>query len=112
MSSNSPNNSYSTTNSLIITLPRDPARILVKKERLTLDGIKQFYIPVNKTENKFQTLCELFSNLGSPHHLQLTHLEIAQCIIYCNKKEDVENLAAAMVKEEFVVSFMHEAMKQ
>ena len=27
---------------------RDPIRILVKKEELTLEGIKQFYVDVNK----------------------------------------------------------------
>jgi len=42
---------------------RDPARILVKKEDLTLDGIKQFFCPVNKAEWKFETLIELFANL-------------------------------------------------
>jgi translation initiation factor 4A len=43
---------------------RDPARILVKKEKLTLEGIKQFFLPIEKAELKFDTLCELFANLG------------------------------------------------
>ena len=30
---------------------RDPVRILVKKEELTLEGIKQFYVMVNKEVN-------------------------------------------------------------
>jgi superfamily II DNA/RNA helicase len=45
---------------------RDPARILVKKENLTLEGIKQFYLPIQKAELKFEILQELFSNLGNP----------------------------------------------
>ncbi len=44
---------------------RDPARILVKKEKLTLEGIKQFFLPIEKAELKFDTLCELFANLGN-----------------------------------------------
>jgi len=42
---------------------RDPATILVKNEDLTLDGIKQFYIPIDKEEWKFETLIELYNNL-------------------------------------------------
>jgi len=43
---------------------RDPATILVKKEELTLDGIKQFYIALDKEEWKIDTLIELFKNIG------------------------------------------------
>lgn len=42
---------------------RDPIMILVKKDKLTLEGIKQFYLPIEKMEWKFDTLVELFSNL-------------------------------------------------
>ncbi|KAB0360118.1 hypothetical protein FD754_004274 [Muntiacus muntjak] len=38
---------------------RDPIRILVKKEKLTLEGIKQFYINVEREEWKLDTLCDL-----------------------------------------------------
>lgn len=31
---------------------RDPIRILVKKEELTLEGIRQFYVNVEKEVNK------------------------------------------------------------
>ena len=39
---------------------RDPAIILVKNEELTLDGIKQYYIAIEKEEWKFDTLLELY----------------------------------------------------
>jgi len=42
---------------------RDPARILVKNEELTLDGIKQFFIAIEKEEWKFDTLKELYNNI-------------------------------------------------
>jgi len=54
---------------------RNPAKILVKNEELTLDGIKQFYVPIDKEQFKFETLIELYKSL-----------EIQQCIIYCNTK--------------------------
>ena len=38
---------------------RDPVRILVKKDELTLQGIKQFYIAIDKEEWKLGTLCDL-----------------------------------------------------
>eukprot|EP01084_Bolivina_argentea_P203069 346866_1 len=52
---------------------RDPVRILVKNDELTLDGIKQFYISVEKEEWKLETLCDLYGTLT-----------ITQAIIYCN----------------------------
>jgi len=39
------------------------AKILVKKEALTLEGIKQFYVAIEKEEDKYQTLVELYKNL-------------------------------------------------
>jgi translation initiation factor 4A len=42
---------------------RDPVRILVKKDELTLEGIKQFYIAIEKEEWKLDTLCDLYSQL-------------------------------------------------
>lgn len=42
---------------------RNPAIILVKNEELTLDGIKQFYIAIDKEEWKFDTLVELYNNI-------------------------------------------------
>ena len=37
----------------------DPIRILVKRDELTLEGIKQFFVAVEKEEWKFDTLCDL-----------------------------------------------------
>lgn len=36
---------------------RDPIRILVKKEELTLEGIKQFYVQVEKEVRKGGVCC-------------------------------------------------------
>jgi translation initiation factor 4A len=41
---------------------REPVRILVKEE-LTLEGIRQFYIQVDKEEWKLDTLCDLYETL-------------------------------------------------
>ena len=42
---------------------REPAIILVKREELTLDGIKQFFVGVDKEEWKLDTLCDLYETL-------------------------------------------------
>lgn len=42
---------------------RNPIRILVKRDELTLDGIKQFYIAVDREDWKLETLCDLYETL-------------------------------------------------
>ena len=42
---------------------RDPIRILVKRDELTLEGIKQFYITIEKEEWKLETLVDLYATL-------------------------------------------------
>ena len=60
---------------------RNPAKILVQKEDLTLEGIRQYYIAVEKHEWKMDVLLNLYSNL-----------DIQQAIIYCNTKRRVDEL--------------------
>jgi len=80
---------------------RDPIRILVKKDELTLEGIKQFYIAVEKEEWKLDTLCDLYETLT-----------ITQAIIYCNTRRKVDWLQEQMQERDFTVSCMHGDMDQ
>jgi len=80
---------------------RDPAKILVKNDELTLEGIKQYYIAIEKEEWKLDVLLDLYSNL-----------DINQALIYCNTKKRVNELADAMKEKEFTVSAMHGEMDQ
>ena len=79
----------------------EPTTILVKKEELTLEGIKQFYIPVEKEEWKLDTLCDLYDTL-----------KITQAIIYCNTRRKVDWLTENMTKRDFTVSATHGDMEQ
>jgi len=79
----------------------NPARILVKNQDLTLEGIKQFYISCSNDDIKFQNLIEIFS-----------HLDVTQCIIYCNKIEKAQFIQQEMQKLKFVVGCMHSKMEQ
>ena len=42
---------------------REPKKIFVKNENLTLDGIKQYYIAVQNPNWKIDVLLDLYSNL-------------------------------------------------
>jgi translation initiation factor 4A len=80
---------------------RDAVRILVKKDELTLEGICQFYVAIEKEEWKLDTLCDLYETLT-----------ITQAIIYCNTRRKVDFLADQMTKRDFTVSTMHAELDQ
>ena len=44
-------------------IAEDTVKILVKRSKICLEGIKQFYIDVQKEENNFATLCDLYNSL-------------------------------------------------
>jgi ATP-dependent RNA helicase len=79
----------------------DPVRILVKRDELTLEGIKQFFVAVEKEEWKFDTLCDLYDTLT-----------ITQSVIFCNTKSKVDWLAKKMRENHFTVCSMHGDMDQ
>jgi translation initiation factor 4A len=79
----------------------DPIRILVKKEELTLEGIKQFYIAVEKEEWKLETLCDLYETLT-----------ITQAVIFCNTRRKVDWLTKEMNSRDFTVSALHGDQEQ
>src|SRR4029434_1660266 len=47
-------------------------------DELTLEGIKQFFVAVEREERKFDTLCDLYDTLT-----------ITQAVILCNTKKKV-----------------------
>ncbi|MFH4979890.1 hypothetical protein AB6A40_006599 [Gnathostoma spinigerum] len=79
----------------------DPIRILVKRDELTLEGIKQFFVAVDREEWKFDTLCDLYDTLT-----------ITQAIIFCNTRRKVDWLAEKLREANFTVSSMHGEMEQ
>lgn len=55
-----------------------PVRILVKRDELTLEGIKQFYVDVGEEDHKIAVLCDLFETLA-----------ITQSVIFANTRRKV-----------------------
>jgi translation initiation factor 4A len=84
---------------LISKIMRDPVRINVKREMLTLEGIKQYYVAIDDDIHKYMTLKNLFS-----------FLSVSQCIIYCNSVKRVSELYDAMKEDDFPVCCIHSNM--
>lgn len=74
----------------------EPIRILVKRDELTLEGIKQFYINVDREEWKLDTLCDLYDTLN-----------ITQAVIFCNTRRKVDYLTDKMRARDHTVSSTH-----
>jgi ATP-dependent RNA helicase len=79
----------------------DPIKILVKRDELTLEGISQFYISVEKEEWKFDTLCDLYDTLT-----------ITQAVIFCNTRQKTDWLSEKMKENNFSVSSIHGDLDQ
>ncbi|EAZ63353.1 Eukaryotic initiation factor 4A (eIF4A) (eIF-4A) [Scheffersomyces stipitis CBS 6054] len=79
----------------------NPVRILVKKDELTLEGIKQFYINVELEDYKFDCLCDLYDSIS-----------VTQAVIFCNTRSKVEFLTTKLKAENFTVSAIHADLPQ
>jgi len=79
----------------------NPRIILVKKEALTLEGIKQYYVNVDREEYKLECLFDLYETLS-----------ITQAVIFCNTRRKVDMLCDKMGAKNFTVSPLHGDMDQ
>jgi translation initiation factor 4A len=77
----------------------DPVKILVNPENVPLDGIKQYYVPLDSEDWKYEVLCDLYQQLN-----------INQALIYCNKRQRAEWLAEKMTAAGFPLSVIHGEM--
>jgi len=92
-----PNNIFKITDKFM----RDPIKICVKAESLTLEGIRQYYVAIEDDMQKFLTLKDLYPYISS-----------SQCIIYANSVERVVNLYEAMSEDGFPVCCIHSRMNK
>lgn len=77
-------------------LLRNPEKILVKSEALTLEGISQAYVLLDSENSKYETLKDLYSSFS-----------MSQCIIYCNSLKRVIDLYDNMNNEKYPVCCLH-----
>lgn len=78
---------------------RNPVKILVKTESITLEGILQYYVAVEDDIQKYGVLKDIY-----------TTISLSQCIIYCNSIKRVNDLGEALLKDGFPVSCIHSGM--
>lgn len=78
---------------------RNPVKISVKVEQLTLEGIKQYYVALDDDVQKYDTLKDIYNRMS-----------FNQCIIYCNSVRRVQDLYDAMKQDNFPVCCIHSNM--
>ena len=88
-------------NTLTDKFMRNPVKILVKNEQLTLEGIRQFYVALDNDEFKYETLKDIYSLLT-----------VSQSIIYCNSIKRVNDLYVAMNNDNYPVCQIHSGMEK
>lgn len=80
---------------------RDPVSIVMEREKLSLEGISQYYVGVHNDADKYDLLKHLLSKLN-----------ITQCIIYCNSVNRVNQLTQQMGYDGYSVCCMHRDMNK
>ena len=78
---------------------RNPVKIKMKTESLTLEGISQYFVALEDDTQKYDTLKDIFSAVT-----------VSQCIIYCNSVRRVAELHEAMREDGFPVCCIHSDM--
>ena len=78
------------------TILRDPVRILIAPTAVRLEGIQNFFIPIDRAEFKKEVVLDLYKNLS-----------ITQAVIFCNKRQSVDMLGSEMLKYGFPVTCIH-----
>ena len=80
---------------------RDPVKILVKADMLTLEGIAQHYVALEDDNQKYATLKDLFASIS-----------VSQAMIYCNSVRRVGDLHAALTEDGFSACCIHSSMEK
>ena len=79
----------------------NPLKILIPTENLTLEGIRQYYVAMEKEEHKIDTLYDIYKVI-----------KVTQCIIYTNSKKKTEYISNLLNQEGFPVNFIHGGLLQ
>ncbi len=77
-----------------------PVRILLPQDEVTLDGIKQYYVELEREDWKLSVLLDLYQ--------QVT---VNQALIYVNKRQKAEWLAKQLASQGFTLEYIHGDME-
>lgn len=78
---------------------KNSIKIVVKKELLTLEGIRQYFIGLENDHQKYDTLCDLYKDIC-----------VGSSVIFCNSRNRVQRLAEGMSRDDFAVSPIYGTM--
>ena len=79
---------------------QDPVKILLEKDKLTLDEISQFYIEIDHEKNKLETLKEIYNIIN-----------IGQAIVYANSQKRVHELYEALSNDDNTCGMIYSGMQ-
>lgn len=79
----------------------NPLKILVKDEELSVEGIKNLWVNVEREEYKYNTLVEIYQKMS-----------ICQTIIFVNSVEKTKQLAASLIESGHSVSVIHSELTE
>jgi superfamily II DNA/RNA helicase len=74
----------------------DPVRITLKVADVSLEGIKQFSVPLDDDSQKLDCICDIFESVSIP-----------QSIVFTNSKDRAERLFKALTDRGFPVSMIY-----
>jgi translation initiation factor 4A len=77
----------------------NPVRILLPPDEVTLEGIKQYFVSLEREDWKLPVLLDLYQ--------QIT---VNQCLIYVNKRQKAEWLAKQLATQGFTLEYIHGEM--
>lgn len=78
----------------------NPVRILLPPDEVTLDGIKQYYVNLEREDWKLPVLLDLYQQIA-----------VNQALIYVNKRQKAEWLAKQLAAQGFTLEYIHGEME-
>ena len=78
----------------------NPVRILLPPDEVTLKGIKQYYVDIEREEWKLPVLLDLYQQIA-----------VNQALIYVNKRQKAEWLAKQLASHGFTLEYIHGEME-
>jgi translation initiation factor 4A len=78
----------------------NPVRILLPADEVTLDGIKQYFVGLEREEWKLPVLLDLYQQIA-----------VNQALIYVNKRQKAEWLAKQLAAQGFTLEYIHGEME-
>ncbi len=78
----------------------NPVRILLPPDEVTLEGIKQYYVSLEREDWKLPVLLDLYQQIA-----------VNQALIYVNKRQKAEWLAKQLSAQGFTLEYIHGEME-